>query len=63
MLPLATISMYPRPASPPTNSPTTAPTTASVMEIFNPAKIDGSAFGRRILKKVAVAPRPIERAR
>jgi hypothetical protein len=27
------------------------------MEIFNPAKIDGSAFGRRILKKV-VAPRP-----
>ena len=40
-----------------------APKTAKVMEIFNPAKIDGSAFGNWILKKVAKGPSPIERAR
>ena len=34
-----------------------------MIEIFNPPKIDGKALGSRILKKVASAPSPIERAR
>lgn len=51
------------PRIPPTNSPTTAPTTAKVIDIFSPPKIAGRALGKRILKKVANAPKPMERAR
>src|SRR5262249_525694 len=63
MLPFATMRRYPGPASPPTNSPTTAPTPASVIDIFSPPKIAGRAFGSRNLKKAAVAPKPMERAK
>ncbi len=34
-----------------------------MIEILSPPKIEGKALGSRILKKVAVAPSPIERAR
>src|SRR6267142_1499667 len=47
----------------PTNSPTTAPTTASVTDTLRPAKIDGSACGRLMCRKVRSRDAFIDRAR